>query len=88
LNIPFTFGNSSERAVSLAEKNAAARYNVLRSLISLHNEHRVRMYIFIIIIIIIIILWGETESLGTATTAGLLYQPQMIVMVIVEKLGE
>jgi poly-D-alanine transfer protein DltD len=24
-------------------------------------------------------MWGETESLGTAATTGLLYQPQMIV---------
>jgi hypothetical protein len=32
---------SCERAAPLAEKNAAARHRVLRSLISLHNEHRV-----------------------------------------------
>jgi hypothetical protein len=34
-------GTSCERAAPLAEKNAAARYHVLRSLISLHNEHRI-----------------------------------------------
>jgi hypothetical protein len=37
----FTVGTLCERAASLAEKNAAARHHVLRSLISLHNEHRV-----------------------------------------------
>jgi hypothetical protein len=37
----FTVGTSSEIAAPLAEKNAAARHHVLRSLISLHNEHRV-----------------------------------------------
>jgi hypothetical protein len=38
LDIHFTVGTSCERAASLAEKNAAARHYVLRSL---HNEHRV-----------------------------------------------
>jgi hypothetical protein len=33
--------NFCERAAPLAEKNAAERQHVLRSLISLHNEHRV-----------------------------------------------
>jgi hypothetical protein len=32
---------SCERAAPLAEKNAALRHHVLRSLISLHIEHRV-----------------------------------------------
>jgi hypothetical protein len=35
-------GTSCERAAPFAEKNAAARHHVLRSLISLHNEHRVQ----------------------------------------------
>jgi hypothetical protein len=39
--IHFSVGTSCERAAPLAEKNAAARHHVLRSLISLHNEHRV-----------------------------------------------
>jgi hypothetical protein len=39
LDIHFTVGTSCERAAPLAEKNAAARHHVLRSLISLHNEH-------------------------------------------------
>jgi hypothetical protein len=33
--------NPCERAAPLAEKNAVARHHVLRSLISLHNEHPV-----------------------------------------------
>jgi hypothetical protein len=37
----FSVGTSCERVTPLAEKNAAARHRVLRSLISLHNEHRV-----------------------------------------------
>jgi hypothetical protein len=41
LDINFTVGISCERAAPLAEKNAAARHHVLRSLISMHNEHRV-----------------------------------------------
>jgi hypothetical protein len=41
LDIHFTVGTSCERAAPLAEKNASARHHVLRSLISLHNEHRV-----------------------------------------------
>jgi hypothetical protein len=41
LDIHFTFGTSCERAAPLAEKNAAARHHVLRSLISLRSEHRV-----------------------------------------------
>jgi hypothetical protein len=41
LDIHFTVGTSCERAAPLAEKNAAARHHVLRSLISLHNEHRI-----------------------------------------------
>jgi hypothetical protein len=41
LDINFTVGTSCERAAPLAEKNAAAQPHVLRSLISLHNEHRV-----------------------------------------------
>jgi hypothetical protein len=40
LDIHFTVGSSCKRAASLAEKNAA-QHHVLRSLISLHNEHRV-----------------------------------------------
>jgi hypothetical protein len=39
LNIQFAVGTSCERAAPLAEKNAAAWHHVLRSLISLHNEH-------------------------------------------------
>jgi hypothetical protein len=35
----FTVGISCERSAPLAEKNAAARHHVLRSLINLHNEH-------------------------------------------------
>jgi hypothetical protein len=35
----FTIGTSTERAAPLAEKVAVARHHVLRSLISLHNEH-------------------------------------------------
>jgi hypothetical protein len=35
----WTVGTSCERAAPLAEKNAAVRHPVLRSLISLHNEH-------------------------------------------------
>jgi hypothetical protein len=41
LDIHFTVGTSCERAAPLAEKNAAAQHHVLRSLISLHNEHRI-----------------------------------------------
>jgi hypothetical protein len=41
LDIHFTVGISCERAAPLAEQNAAARYHVLRSLISLHNEHAI-----------------------------------------------
>jgi hypothetical protein len=41
LGIHFTVGTSCERAAPLAEKNAAARHRILRSLINLHNEHRV-----------------------------------------------
>jgi hypothetical protein len=40
LDIYFTVGTSCESAAPLAEKNAAARHHVLRSLISLNNEHR------------------------------------------------
>jgi hypothetical protein len=43
LDIHFTVGTSCERAAPLAKKNAAARHHVLRSLISLHNEHRVAL---------------------------------------------
>jgi hypothetical protein len=39
VDIHFTVGTSCERAAPFAEKNAAARHHVLRSLISLHNEH-------------------------------------------------
>jgi hypothetical protein len=42
LDIHVTVGTSCERAAPLAEKNAAVRHHVLRSLISLHNEHRIR----------------------------------------------
>jgi hypothetical protein len=38
LDIDFTVGTSYERAVWLAEKNAAARHHVLRSLISLRRH--------------------------------------------------
>jgi hypothetical protein len=41
VDIRFTIGTSCERAAALAEKNAAARHHVLRSLIRLHNEHHV-----------------------------------------------
>jgi hypothetical protein len=37
----FTVGTSCERAAPLVEKNAAAWHHILRSVISLHNEHRV-----------------------------------------------
>jgi hypothetical protein len=40
-NIHFTVGISCERAAPLAEKNAAARHQLLRSLISLRNEHSI-----------------------------------------------
>jgi hypothetical protein len=40
-DIHFTVLISCERAAPPAEKNAAARHHVLRSLISLHNEHPV-----------------------------------------------
>jgi hypothetical protein len=43
LDIPFNVGTSCERAAPLAEKNAAARHHVLRSMISLHNEYRVQL---------------------------------------------
>jgi hypothetical protein len=43
LDIHFTAGTSCERATPLAEKNAAARHHVQRSLISLYNEHRVKL---------------------------------------------
>jgi hypothetical protein len=46
MDIPFTVGTSCERAAPLAEKNVAARHHVLRSLISLHNEHRVLRTVF------------------------------------------
>jgi hypothetical protein len=36
---------SCERATPLAEKNFAARHHVLRSLISLHNEHSISVRI-------------------------------------------
>jgi hypothetical protein len=39
LDIHFTVGTSCESAAPLAEKNAIARHHVLRSPISLHNEH-------------------------------------------------
>jgi hypothetical protein len=39
LDIHFTVGTSCERAVPLSGKNVAAQHYVLRSLISLHNEH-------------------------------------------------
>jgi hypothetical protein len=45
LDIEFTPGTSCERAAPLAEKNAAARHHVLRSLISLHNEHRAQKHV-------------------------------------------
>jgi hypothetical protein len=45
VDIRFTVGTSCERVAPLAEKNAAARHHVLRSPISLHDEHPV--YIFI-----------------------------------------
>jgi hypothetical protein len=41
LDILFSDGTSCEIAASLAEKNAAAWHHVLRSLKSLHDEHRV-----------------------------------------------
>jgi hypothetical protein len=44
LDIHFTAGASCERAAPLAEKNVAARHHVLRSLISLHSEHRVDLH--------------------------------------------
>jgi hypothetical protein len=37
-----------------------------------------RIVVIIIIIIIIIVSWVRLSALGTAATAGLLYQPQMI----------
>jgi hypothetical protein len=40
-DIHFTAGTCCERAAPLADRNAAARHHVLRTLISLHNEHRV-----------------------------------------------
>jgi hypothetical protein len=40
LDIHLTVGTSCERDEPLAEKIAAARHQVLGSLISLHNEHR------------------------------------------------
>jgi hypothetical protein len=55
LDIHFTVGTSYERAAPLAEKNAAARHHVLRSLISLHNEHRV--YLGSMSIISLIKIW-------------------------------
>jgi hypothetical protein len=39
LDIHFTVGISCEGAAPHAEKNAAVRHHVLRSLISLHNKH-------------------------------------------------
>jgi hypothetical protein len=41
IGFSFTVGTSCERATPLAEKNAAAPHHVLRSLVSLHNEHSV-----------------------------------------------
>jgi hypothetical protein len=32
-----------------------------------------------ILLVHVFFLWGETKSLGTAATSGLLYKPQMIV---------
>jgi hypothetical protein len=49
LDIQFAVGTSCERAAPLAEKNAAARHHVLRTLISLHNEHRVYTVTYIYI---------------------------------------
>jgi hypothetical protein len=45
LDIHFTVGTCCERAAPLAEKNDAARHQVLRSLIRLHSEHRVNVRI-------------------------------------------
>jgi hypothetical protein len=45
-DIHFTVGTFCERAAPLAEKNAATRYHVLRSLINVHNEHRVFVTLF------------------------------------------
>lgn len=39
VDIHFTVRTPCERAVPLVKKNAAMRHYVLRSLISLHNEH-------------------------------------------------
>jgi hypothetical protein len=44
LGIHFTVRISCERAAPFAEENAAVRHHVLRSLISLYNEHSV--YVF------------------------------------------
>jgi hypothetical protein len=41
LDIDFIVGIPCERATPLAEKNAVAWHHVLRSLISLHNEHSI-----------------------------------------------
>jgi hypothetical protein len=46
LDINFTVGTFCKRAAPLAEKNAATRHHVLRSLMSLHIEHRVVYYYF------------------------------------------
>jgi hypothetical protein len=43
LDFHFTVGTSCERAVRLAEKNVAARHRVLRSPISLQNEHPIEV---------------------------------------------
>jgi hypothetical protein len=45
LDIHFTIRTSCERAAPFAKKNGAAQHHVLRSLISLHNEHLVYIYI-------------------------------------------
>jgi hypothetical protein len=52
MNIHFTVGISCERAALLAEKNAAARHHVLRSLISLNNEHPLCLLFLAVITIV------------------------------------
>jgi hypothetical protein len=49
LDIHFTVGISCKRAAPLAKKNAAARHHLLRSLISLHNEHPIYDLLYVTI---------------------------------------
>jgi hypothetical protein len=46
------------------------------------------MFRFIIIFIVIVLSGVRLSPLGTAATIGLLYHPQMILVVIVEQLVE